>query len=77
MKSKPFNVLVIPVLALLSFQAVAQDTLQISLDKAIQLSRENSKQLKIAQSQIIEAEARLVQAKHQQLPKVDVSGAYL
>ena len=76
-RSKPFKVLVIPVLALLSFSAVAQDTLQISLDKAVQLSADNSKQLKIAQSKILEAEARLVQSRHQQLPQVGLSGAYL
>ena len=58
-------------------QAMAQNARNLSLDEAIQLSLQSSKQLKLSQAKVDEATAVLRQARESQLPDVKASGAYL
>jgi len=58
-------------------RAMAQNARNLSLDEAIQLSLQNSKQLKLSQAKVDEATAVLRQAKESRLPDVKASGAYL
>jgi outer membrane protein len=62
-------------LFLLSIKASAQEK-TISLNDAINLSLQNSKQLKISQAKIDEANAQLKQAEQKKLPDVNVITAY-
>jgi outer membrane protein TolC len=55
----------------------AQDTKQLSLNDAIQLSLQNSKQLKNSQAKIEEATAALTEAVQNRLPNASVSGSYM
>jgi outer membrane protein len=57
--------------------ALAQDTRNLSLDEAIDLSLKNSKQLKISQAKIDEAVASYHQAWNNHLPDVTAMGAYM
>lgn len=59
------------------FAATAQDTRQLSLTEAVDLSLKNSKQLKLSQAKIAEATASLREARERRLPDVSVSGSYL
>jgi outer membrane protein len=70
-------ILVISYLIPISWNVYSQDTVTVRLDKAIQLSYENSKQLKIARNDIQESEARLAQTRDQLYPSVNLGGAYL
>jgi outer membrane protein TolC len=63
--------------SLLASPLFAQDTLQLDLNKAIQLSVSNNKQLKADRAKIDQAAAQLKQAKEARLPDVKVSGSYL
>ncbi|HEY0272039.1 MAG TPA: TolC family protein [Chitinophaga sp.] len=64
--------------ALFSVQQVsAQTTRKLTLDEAIQLGLQNSKQLKLNQAQIDEATASLKEANDNRLPDLKVSGSYL
>lgn len=62
---------------LLGFSAMAQETKQLSLNEAIELSLQNSKQLKINQAKVEEAVAAVKEAKERKLPNASVSGSYL
>ena len=54
-----------------------QDTTVVSLEKAVRLGYNNSKDLKISESKIDEAKARLASARQKFFPTVDISGSYL
>src|SRR4051812_924913 len=49
----------------------------ISLDEAIALSLQNSKQLKLSQAKINETHASLKEAQERRLPDFGISGSYL
>jgi outer membrane protein TolC len=68
---------IVPVLALLLtiFSAEAQ-TRTISLEEAVRLGVQNSKQLKLAQNKIDQATSQLEQAKDERLPTAKVSAGY-
>ena len=55
----------------------AQEKRLLSLDEAVKLGIENSKNLKIDQAKIEESTANLLEAKNRQLPELKVSGSYL
>lgn len=57
--------------------AMAQDTRNLSLNEAIQLSLTNSKQLKVSQAKIDEAVATYHEAWNNHLPDVKATGAYM
>ncbi|MBK1897425.1 TolC family protein [Chryseobacterium paridis] len=55
----------------------AQEKKQLSLDEAVQLGIQNSKNLKIDAAKIEEATADLLEAKNKQLPDFKLSGQYM
>jgi len=55
----------------------AQEKRTLSLEEAVKLGIENSKNLKIDRAQIEESTANLLAAKNKQLPELTVSGSYL
>ncbi|OQP52526.1 transporter [Niastella yeongjuensis] len=57
--------------------ASAQESKQLSLQEAIDLSIKNSKQLKLGQAKITEAVAATKEASERRLPDVGVNGTYL
>ncbi|UKB82679.1 TolC family protein [Chryseobacterium sp. MEBOG06] len=57
--------------------ANAQEKKTLSLDEAVQLGIQNSKNLKIDAAKIEEATADLLEAKNKQLPELKVSGSYM
>jgi outer membrane protein len=63
----------------LIFQAASaqQSSKPLSLNEAISLSIQNSKQLKVSQARIDEANASVKTAYERQLPDVSISGSYL
>lgn len=63
-------------LMLFALNTMAQSR-QLSLDEAITLSLQNSKQLKLSQARIDEATASLKSAREQRLPNLSISGSYL
>ncbi|KFF02288.1 TolC family protein [Chryseobacterium luteum] len=69
------------VLALSLFMGMAainaQEKKQLTLDEAVQLGIQNSKNLKIDAAKIEEATADLLEAKNRQLPELKVSGSYM
>ncbi|WP_143306046.1 TolC family protein [Chitinophaga vietnamensis] len=67
------------VLLTLVFQAVSaqESNKPLSLNEAISLSIQNSKQLKVSQAKIDEANANVRTAKDRQLPDASISGAYM
>lgn len=63
---------------MLVFQAAsAQSVKPLSLNEAISLSIQNSKQLKASQARITEANANVKTANERQLPDASISGSYL
>ncbi|MBL7743436.1 MAG: TolC family protein [Chitinophagaceae bacterium] len=75
MKNKLTDLVI--VLSLLSLQANAQEKKMLSLNEAIDLSIQNSKQLKISDAKIEETTAALKEAVERKLPDAKVSGSYL
>lgn len=57
--------------------ANAQEKRTLTLDEAVQLGIQNSKNLKIDAAKIEEATADLLEAKNRQLPELKVSGSYM
>ena len=57
--------------------ANAQEKRTLTLDEAVQLGIQNSKNLKIDAARIEEATADLLEAKNRQLPELKVSGSYM
>lgn len=55
----------------------AQEKKQLTLDEAVQLGIQNSKNLKIDAAKIEEATADLLEAKNKQLPDLKLSGSYM
>ncbi|AKK71429.1 transporter [Chryseobacterium gallinarum] len=55
----------------------AQEKRTLSLDEAVRLGIQNSKNLKIDAAKIEEATADLLEAKNRQLPELKVSGSYM
>ncbi|MCS3532969.1 TolC family protein [Chryseobacterium sp. JUb7] len=55
----------------------AQEKKTLTLDEAVQLGIQNSKNLKIDAAKIEEATADLLEAKNRQLPELKVSGSYM
>ena len=58
-------------------EATAQTARNITMDEAIQMSLQSSKQLKYSQAKIDEAKAQLQQVRDNRLPDVKASGSYL
>lgn len=56
---------------------LAQNTRSITLDEAIQLGLQNSKQLKLSDAKVKEATLSLHDAQGRMLPEVSVSGSYM
>jgi len=75
MKNKLKGLLVI--FTFFSLQVIAQEKKTLSLNEAIDLGIQSSKQLKISQAKIEEATAALKEAVEKKLPDVKVSGSYL
>ncbi|MDP4264995.1 MAG: TolC family protein [Bacteroidota bacterium] len=67
----------VTVFSLLSLQAFAQEKKTLSLNEAIDLGIQNSKQLKVNQARIDEATAALKEEEEKKLPDAKVSGSYL
>ncbi|QIY89321.1 TolC family protein [Chryseobacterium gallinarum] len=57
--------------------ANAQEKRTLSLDEAVRLGIQNSKNLKIDAARIEEATADLLEAKNRQLPELKISGSYM
>ncbi|RKT01586.1 TolC family protein [Chryseobacterium defluvii] len=55
----------------------AQEKKQLTLDEAVQMGIQNSKNLKIDAAKIEEATADLLEAKNKQLPDLKLSGSYM
>ncbi|MDP9960518.1 TolC family protein [Chryseobacterium lathyri] len=55
----------------------AQEKKQLTLDEAVQLGIQNSKNLRIDAAKIEEATADLLEAKNRQLPELKISGSYM
>lgn len=69
--------LALSVLCSTARSSFAQQTRQLSLKEAVELSIDNSKSLKIADAKIDQATAELSEAKMRQYPDLKVSGSYL
>ncbi|HKB43204.1 MAG TPA: TolC family protein, partial [Chitinophagaceae bacterium] len=65
------------IFSLLAMKITAQEKKTLSLNEAIDLSIQNSKQLKNSQAKIEEATAALKEAVEKRLPDAKVSGSYL
>jgi len=65
------------IFSLISIQVMAQDKKTLGLNEAIDLSIQNSKQLKINQAKVEEASAAAKEAMEKKLPDAKVSGSYL
>ncbi|RYE23035.1 MAG: TolC family protein [Sphingobacteriales bacterium] len=64
-------------IAVLSMANVFAEPRKLSLDEAIQLSLQNSNQLKLNRAKIDEATASLREARERRLPDLSVTGSYL
>jgi outer membrane protein len=76
MTLKQLSFLVLTVLLIHSV-GNAQETKNLSLDEAIQLSQQNSNHLKLSDAKVQEATAVLREARERMLPDLSISGAYL
>jgi outer membrane protein len=76
-QSKIFFAVIIFLMAYCPLLSRAQDTKQLSLQEAIDLSIKNSKQLKASDARTEQAEGALKEAKDNKLPNASVSGSYL
>src|SRR4030095_5913522 len=65
------------IFSLVSVQVMAQEKKTLSLNEAIDLGIQNSKQLKINQAKIEEASAAAKEAMERKLPDAQISGSYL
>ncbi|HWV72135.1 MAG TPA: TolC family protein [Pseudosphingobacterium sp.] len=57
--------------------AVAQEQKMLTLKEAIELSLQNSKELKVSNSKVTQAIASLQESKDNRLPDIDISGQYM
>src|SRR5512138_911632 len=65
------------IFSMVSIQMVAQEKKTLGLNEAIELSIQNSKQLKINQAKVQDASAAAREAMEKKLPDAKVSGSYL
>src|SRR5215813_264217 len=65
------------IFSLISIQVIAQEKKTLGLNEAIELSIQNSKQLKINQAKVEEASAAAKEAMERKLPDAKVSASYL
>jgi len=77
MRYKNYILLVLTLVLLSFIQASAQESKALTLQDAIQLGVQNSKQLRLSQSRIDEAIAATKEATQARLPDASVSGSYL
>jgi len=77
MKANKFTALLAFAVAGFSLQLGAQETRQLSLQEAIDLSVKNNKQIKLNVARIQEATASLKSARSNALPDFSISGSYL
>lgn len=77
MKHRTYNYITTIFLLLAGVTANAQSTRNITLEEAVKLGLDNSKQLKLSQARINEATAVLHESKERRLPDLKVSGSYL
>lgn len=71
------NGLLIAFFVSLSLSSFAQEKKHLTLDQAVALGLENSKNLKIDQTKIEQAEAHIIEAKNKKLPDLSISGSAL
>lgn len=57
--------------------AIAQEQKMLTLKEAIELSLQNSKELKVSNSKVAQAIASLQESKDNRLPDIDISGQYM
>ncbi len=69
--------IILAALLSLPFFGAAQTTRPLSLNEAIELSLQNSNQLKLSRAKILEASAALREARERRLPDASISGSYL
>ncbi len=69
--------LLLVMFSLFTLQLTAQDKKVLSLAEAIDLSLQNSKQLKFSKEKIVEATAAAKEAQERKLPDAKISGSYL
>ncbi|RYD57819.1 MAG: TolC family protein [Sphingobacteriales bacterium] len=77
MKHRVYSVITAAIMLFASITANAQSTRNISLDEAIKLGLDNSKQLKLSQARINEATAVLRESKERRLPDLKITGSYM
>ncbi|WP_276134084.1 TolC family protein [Polluticoccus soli] len=78
MNSRQILTAIVAVIGLMTgFDAVGQETRKLSLSEAIQLSLQNSNQLKLQQAKVTEATAALREAKERRLPDLSITGSYM
>lgn len=75
--NKIYSSAVILSLLIMGFSANAQEKKSLTLDEAVMLGIQNSKNLKIDEAKIQEATANYLQAKNNRLPSLKVSGSAL
>ena len=63
--------------ALFAVKGYAQDTRQLSLDEAVTLSLQNSKEIKLSNAKIREATASCERPENARLPDLSVTGSYM
>lgn len=69
--------LIVILVSVTAMQTSAQETKSLSLQRAIDLSLKNNKNLRISNAKIEEATAMLKEASDRQLPDLNISGSYL
>lgn len=73
---KRFSILALLFMTFFSLKILAQNIVQLSLDQAISLGLENSKNLKIAESKIRLFDAKSEEANRLMLPTLNLAGGY-
>lgn len=78
MTNQILNKLIVCTLTILmSVSSQAQETRNLSLDEAVQLSLQNSNELKLSNAKIKQASAAAHEAKERRLPDLKITGSYL
>lgn len=77
MNKKIRNIFGILLFSMSISQILSQETRAISLNEAVKLGIENSKNLKIDAAKIEESTAQLLEAKNNQLPSLKLGATYL
>lgn len=74
---KQNNKLLVGIFLAVSVSAAAQESRNVTLDEALLLGLQNSKNVRADNARIEEAEAHLLEAKNRQLPELKISGSAL